>query len=277
MKFGVARKWAPDYGKYILQLYKHRVDYWEIGFAFGVPEVPKDLTKVAEKYNVKLSGHLPFWINLGDLKKKQKNFEYLKKGFYISEIFETVCVFHIGYYKGLSPTEFINNAISQLKELLREYDPKGKIGIETTGRIKEAGSLEEVLRIVKEINDERIIPVIDFAHIFARNYGKFPVTIEDFLKILESIEEFDFYYFHAGGVLFDRRGEKKHVSIVKSPFPIENLMEALRIFGKDIVLIIESPDSFKDIEMIRKGCVKRRDLDLESFWIRGDVSGYNVQ
>lgn len=73
IKMGVARKYAKDLDCYIRKIAKEGVNAFEIGFAYGVPEMfPEEYLKCAEDCQVKLSGHLPFWINLENLNNQEK-------------------------------------------------------------------------------------------------------------------------------------------------------------------------------------------------------------
>ena len=80
MKLGVARKFGPDISKYITQLHAQNIDAYEIGFAYGPRNISEQDLTIANNNNVKLSGHLPFWINLGNLDNAEKNIKYLSDG-----------------------------------------------------------------------------------------------------------------------------------------------------------------------------------------------------
>ncbi len=249
MRFGVARKYGNDIAQFVRGLIENGILAYEMGFAYGIPEeIPRDALEISKKHDFVLSCHLPFWINLG--KQREKNVEYLTKGLRIAEQLGSVAVFHLGFYGDKNWNEIKNyaeNAIEQSLEIVNAQ--RGMLGIETTGKQRAIGTLEEVLELVVSINNDRVIPVIDWSHVYARNNGVYPRKHKDFIQILEKFERelgYRPFYFHAGGVEYKNGNEIRHVSAKKMDY-IPQLISALRELGyNDCTLIVESPDSIND-------------------------------
>jgi len=87
-----------------------------------------------------------------------------------------------------SPREALDDLIkvmNQVVEIMQSRGVKVKLAPETTGRISQLGSLDEVLTICERV--EQTEPVIDWAHIYARTHGSLK-TSSDFAKIIDKIE-----------------------------------------------------------------------------------------
>src|SRR6266516_6806023 len=81
-------------------------------------------------------------------------------------------VFHPGFLLGRTREEAIDSVVEQLGELrlrLEEKDRAVPFGIEVMGRVRDLGSLEDVLEISRRCGWVR--PVLDFAHMHATSDG----------------------------------------------------------------------------------------------------------
>lgn len=256
IKFGVARKYAKDLPEYILTLNQSNIDAYEIGFAYGSPERLAEDIITLSKNRVKLSCHLPLWINLGNPNNK-KNIDYLIAGLKIAEQLESVGVFHLGFYGNRKWDEIKYNAKDIIKEALSISDvKKAKLGIETTGKQKAIGTVDEIIELIKMIDDERVIPIIDWSHLYARSNGVYPYTFQDFREILENFEReigYKPFYFHGGGIKYKNGNEIKHISAKVFEPPLPYLFTTLRELGyNDFTLIVESPDSIEDVKWLKR-------------------------
>jgi deoxyribonuclease-4 len=163
---------------------------------------------------VALSCHLPFWINLGN-EKRDKNVEYLVQGLRIAHQIESVAVFHLGFYGGQPFEQLLPAIISILHEVADKAGMgAGRLGIETTGKQKALGTVDEVLAIVAAVEDERFMPVIDWAHLYARANGSCPTSRQHVRDILRKCDDAcpGISYFHGGGIEFSNGNELRHVS-----------------------------------------------------------------
>jgi len=263
IKLGIARKYAKDLDNYIQKIAAQNIDAFEIGFAFGVPRpFPQDFLKTSKKYNVELSGHLPFWINLGNLEKTTKNIEYLIQGIKVAEELQSTVVFHLGFY-GKNNYEIIKkNILFCFKEVLNSIQLKnGKIGIETIGKQKAIGNIDEVIDIFNSLNNPNIVPIIDWSHIFAYSNGTILRSYDGFCEILSKFERKCINkpnYFHGGSVIYENGNEKKHISAKNLSPSMTILISALRDNGyTDYTLIIESPDSINDVNWLKEDFIDK--------------------
>ena len=83
-------------------------------------------------------------------------------------------VFHPGFLLGRTREEAIASVCEQLGELRERLAAKDRavpFGIEVMGRVRELGSLEDVVEIARHLDWVR--PVVDFAHMHATSDGAF--------------------------------------------------------------------------------------------------------
>jgi len=255
VKLGVARKFAPDLVEYITFLGRAGVDALEIGFAFGIPpKLDNEAIAAAKKCEVALSCHLPFWINLGN-DNTQKNIEYLTAGLRVANQLGSIAVFHLGFYGGKSFDRLLPSIVSTLREVVDRMGPGiGRLGIETTGKQKALGTVEEIAAIVTNLDGERFIPVVDWAHIYARTDGECPTSVRDVDTILDRCNEVctGISYFHGGGIEYKNGNEIRHVSVISGSPSVEMIIATLLERCPDgLTYIVESPDSIEDVKWLR--------------------------
>jgi deoxyribonuclease-4 len=260
-RFGVARLYAGDLSVFLQKLYENSIEAYEIGFAYGVPnEFPKDVVRQAEKLGIQLSAHIPFFLSWANEEKSLNSIEHLRRGINFAVQAKTVAVCHLGYYgaktfEELRPTmvSAIFNAVDSVSEHNKVDHPV--LGIETTGKRSEIGLVDEVLSMVSDLSVDLAIPVIDWAHIFARSDGKFPKTIDDFHKILTQLEDqigVKNFYFHGSGIEYKNGQEKKHLSLKTCKPPLPYLFAILKDLGYEYTFIVESPDAIQDLIWIKE-------------------------
>ena len=241
-------------------LKKLNLNAMEIEFVRGVylkKETAIEIGKLAKKLGIKLSIHAPYFINLCNPEKIKKSQERILKsceiGHYLGAKY---IVFHPGYYGKLSPEKayyLVKRSCEELARIIEKNKWNVVLGLETTGKKSQFGTLEENLQISKEVR--RCAPVIDFAHIYARNNGKI-----NFGEILDKVKNFKELHTHFSGIEFSEKGEKKHLEILSKKPNFEELAKELikRGFDKkrDIIIISESPileqDSLKMKKILEK-------------------------
>ena len=260
--FGVARLYGKDMNVLLQNLKTNSVEAYEIGFAYGVDEnLPEETVKLADTLGIRLSGHIPFFISWMDQEKKLNSIKHLVKGMSFAAKLQTIAVCHLGYYGGKSFQELRSEIIKGIREALakvteRSYLISGPvIGLETTGKKNEIGTLDEILSIVNALSIDVAIPVIDWAHLFARSNGQFPLKTDDFLKTLYRLEKetsLKKFYFHASGIEYKDGSEKKHQSAKSCQPPLPYLFSALNKAGYDYTLIVESPEAIADLTWLKE-------------------------
>src|SRR5437667_1078538 len=93
-------------------------------------------------------------------------------------------VFHPGFLLGREREEAIDSVVEQLGELRGRLEGKDRavpFGIEVMGRVRELGSVDDVVEISRRLPWVR--PVIDFAHMHATTDGAM-TSVEPFVEAL---------------------------------------------------------------------------------------------
>jgi len=161
-----------------------------------------------------------------------------------------IVVFHPGWYGDSDKKEAVERVVRNLREIAEHREQYGfrnvLLGVETTGRTKEVGSLDEVIEICSRL--ECVRPVIDFAHLYARSMGRFIVSKDDVLRVIDALEKPGREYvtpvhIHFSKVEFGRGGEIRHRALSDENYGPEfrYVCEALCEVGIDAIIISESP------------------------------------
>ncbi|MCI8422453.1 MAG: TIM barrel protein [Lawsonibacter sp.] len=181
-----APQWIADFG----------LDCYEYQCGKGV-HVGKDTAmKIGERARaagISLSIHAPYFINLANPshESRMKNNGYILASCAVADwMGASRVVIHTGALMGRSRQEALDTAKQNLTALL---DFCGGAGLghitlcpETMGKINQLGDFEEVLALCAL--DERLVPCIDFGHLYARSLGA-DDGLEAFRRMLDRMEE----------------------------------------------------------------------------------------
>jgi deoxyribonuclease IV len=155
-------------------------------------------------------------------------------------------VFHPGFLLGRTRVAAIKSITEQLAELRERLEAKGRavpFGVEVMGRVREIGSLDDVIEISRRLGWVR--PVLDFAHLHATSDGAF-TDVEPFAAALEAaddvLEPGAPFHIHFSDIAFANRNETKHLPYGEGTLRAEPLKQALRKFRRTANVISESPD-----------------------------------
>jgi deoxyribonuclease-4 len=155
-------------------------------------------------------------------------------------------VFHPGFLLGRTRAAAIKSIAEQLGELRERLEAKGRavpFGVEVMGRVREIGSLDDVLEISRRLGWVR--PVLDFAHLHATSDGAF-TNVEPFAAALEAADEVlepgAPFHIHFSDIAFANRNETRHLPYGEGTLRAEPLKQALRRFRRTANVISESPD-----------------------------------
>jgi deoxyribonuclease-4 len=209
----------------------------------------KKFSLIAKKYNISISTHAPYFINLNSLSKEtiKKSKNILIRALEISDCLNAkVCVVHAGYYSGKDKKETFNIIKAGIKEIIKKANCKTLLGIEVMGKQSQFGGLKETLELCKNVANTT--PVIDFAHIHARGNGCIK-TKQDFIDILNLCKKYNFtkLHCHFSGILYKNGNEKKHLPIDSKEPDYVILAKILKQRNDfDLTFICESPNSLKD-------------------------------
>ncbi len=221
----------------------------EIEFVRGVnlsSEKARELGEIADFLGVELSVHAPYYINLAseDEKKIKASIErILLSAERAHEMGAKIVVVHAGYY-GKNKEAAHRKILEACKLIVEKIESSGwdvKIGLETMGKLSQWGTLEEIKEVWKET--KLCIPVVDFAHIYARNGGSI-----DYSEIFDKLKSFKLKHLHAhfSGISFTKTlaggNEKKHLPIREAKGPsFEPLAKEILKRKANITIISESP------------------------------------
>jgi len=179
-----------------------------------------------------------------------------------------VVVFHPGFYGKKTRREVFSNCLEALKEVVEAMNALGiknvKIGPETMGKLSQFGSLDEILGLCEDT--EQTQPVIDWAHLHARDRGRFK-TVDDFRKVVEEIEKrlgteaAKDMHCHFTKIEFTNKGEKRHRTMDETSYGPDFAMLAKTIaeFKLRSVVISESP--VQDADAIKMRNILREELN----------------
>lgn len=176
--------------------------------------------ELADKYNLTLTMHAPYYISLASLKEEvvERSKLEIKKAFELASWLGVKrIIFHPG--GGYGKTELdrkngIKRLIDALNSIKDEIDTEHiKIYPEIGGKVNQLGSLDEIIEICKNVDYAR--PCIDLAHLHARELGSM-TSKEKIIEVLKKLEKelgrniLEETHFHVYPVDYTENGEKVH-------------------------------------------------------------------
>jgi len=138
----------------------------------------------------------------------------------------------------------------KVQGMIKKEKIKAKIGLETMGKQKVFGSLEEIIEICQNVKGT--IPVIGMGHIHARTNGGLKKR-EDFEEIFQKLKPLRLrhYLIHITGVLYENGNEYYHLPIKKGDMPLAPLIDFILDNNYNVTFISESPLLEHDAVYIR--------------------------
>lgn len=227
---------------------EQRLRTMEVEFVRGV-KMKNDLARqcgdAARELGISLSIHAPYYINLASAEKDKRRasikriMDSCERGHHLGA---THVVFHAAYYGKLSPEStyrIVRESVDGMQSVLDKKGWKVKLAPETTGKVSQWGTLDEILQLCKETGCSFCI---DFAHIYARNRGKI-----DYVKVLENVRKAGYTHVqaHFSNINYGLKGELNHLVLDGKP-PFEPLARELLDRDLDATIISESPITWKD-------------------------------
>ena len=229
-------------------------------------EKARRLGEEAKKYDIVLSMHAPYFINLaGSEDVINRSLQRLRQALIAAEWMGAYAiVFHPGYYKGnKSKEEAVRKVIEALKNLMEEVSDtitRPQIAPETTGKTSQVGDVDEVIEICRNV--PRCRPCVDWAHLHARYQGNFIRSVDDVLRVIEKIERelgssaVNPLHTHFSKIEFGKGGEKEHHTLGEKEYgpEWEHVCKAYLETGISAVVISESPILDRDAILMKKVC-----------------------
>lgn len=209
------------------------------------------LRKLARRADIALSVHAPIAAFLGHRERGGRKHRMAVGMLDHSAGIALACgaepvVFHPGFLLGRERGDALAAVVEQLGDLRERLEPKGRavaFGLEIMGRVRELGTLEDVLAVCSQLPWVR--PVLDFAHLHAVTDGGF-TSADTFATVLRAadaaLDPGPPFHIHFSDISFANRNEKAHLPYGQGTLRAEPLAEALAGFQRSATVIGESPD-----------------------------------
>lgn len=231
-------------------------------------ERAKEFGSEALKNDVKLSLHAPYYINLASAKRTtieasvKRLVDSVQASLWMGSY---IVVFHAGYYSDApSKREALEWVIKNLTQVVEFRESIGAnsvlLGMETTGKKSQVGDINEAVTVSKKLNG--VVPVVDWAHLYARFEGKFIVHEDDVRRVIDTIEEelgshvLKPLHTHFSKIEYGRGGERKHRILAEENYgpDFKIVCKALHEAGVEAVFISESPILEQDALIMKSIC-----------------------
>jgi deoxyribonuclease-4 len=223
---------------------------FESGFWMDYPFAER-LGELAREHDVAHSVHAPLFGFMGHVEASGRKFTSAvgaldrSAGIAAASGAELV-VFHPGFLLGRSRDDAIDAVVEQLGTLRERLEGKERavpFGIEVMGRVRDLGSVDDVVEISRRVGWVR--PVLDFAHMHATSDGAF-LEADPFaaaLALADGILEPEApFHIHFSDIAFANRNETKHLPYGEGSLRADPLRDALAGFDRAATVISESPD-----------------------------------
>ena len=240
------------------------LDCMEVEFVKGVKmgsDMAEKIGQKAKELGVRLSVHAPYYVNLNAAEegKRLASMErLLASARMAAKCGAESVVFHSGYYgKDDEETAFenIKRGAQEVVSILRAERSRVVLRPETMGKRRQFGSLEEILRLCREVDG--LAPCVDFSHIHAREGRGKANSYREFDRILRKVERklgkkaLKNMHIHVSGVEYGNRGELKHLNLDESDFRYDEWVQALKDAEVEGMVICESPIQEHDAVLLK--------------------------
>ena len=225
----------------------------EIGFAGGFwldYDAAPELAAALHAQDVVLSVHAPLAAFMGHADRGKKFNMALGMLDHTAGLAKaagaTVIVIHPGFLLGRERERAIDDVVDQLGDLKARLEQKDRLvpfGVEVMGRVRDLGTVDDVIAIASRVDFVR--PVLDFAHMHATSDGAY-LDVEHFATALaaaDAVLEPDApFHIHFSDIAYANRNETKHLPYGEGTLRAEPLRDALAGFDRSATVISESPD-----------------------------------
>jgi len=196
------------------------------------------LKDMAQKYNIELAIKHPSLTDQPDMDLKILT---TVTGIMDARTF----VISPNFYSRMPREQAVKLVVYKINEILGSSSASVKIGVETTGRTDELGSLEDVIDIAKR--SRRVEPILNWGNIHARGVGALR-TEGDFKSIISKVAQnfgniwLNNAYFLFSGVSYGPSGKIKNIPLARSDIKLEYLIKGIMSFNIKGTIIFEDPD-----------------------------------
>lgn len=214
------------------------------------------LKEAFDSKGITFSVHAPYYISMSSLEedKRLNSVNYLLQSCaLVKALGGRRVIFHAGSCGKQSREAALEKALDTMRRAVQAVDEAGygdcTLCPETMGKVNQLGTLDEVLALCSV--DERIIPCMDFGHLYARSQGtelNDETAPADYAAILDAIaaalpgERAKKFHAHFSRIAYTKGGEKCHLTFADTEFgpPPAPLMQLLKTRGLAPTIICES-------------------------------------
>lgn len=226
------------------------------------PSVLSAIGREAEKHNIKMSFHTPYFISLSGVveEKRLNSINYIRQSLDAAKLLGAgTIVVHSGSAAKITRDEAMRLAGDTLVKTLSAVDTYGiKIGLETMGKVNQLGTLDEVLELCRI--DSAFVPIVDFGHLNARDLGGVFVSADDYLRVFDKIDHAlgadvaSNLHCHFSKIEWTGSGEKRHLTFADEIYGpnFEPLVEVIYKNNLTPTIICESAGTQSDDALAMK-------------------------
>ena len=203
------------------------------------------LKEAFDAKGITFSVHAPYYISMSSLEedKRLNSVNYLLQSCaLVKALGGRRVIFHAGSCGKQSREAALEKALDTMRRAVQAVDEAGYgdciLCPETMGKVNQLGTLDEVLALCGV--DERIIPCVDFGHLYARSQGtelNDETAPADYAAILDAIaaalpgERAKKFHAHFSRIAYTKGGEKCHLTFADTEFgpPPAPLMQLLNV------------------------------------------------
>lgn len=220
----------------------------ELQFSHNIwmkPKVADEARDLIKSLGIDVSVHAPYYINLANPAKagasKKRILDCCDR---VKRFGGTIVVFHPGYYGKKDKEEVFDIMVKACKEMAKKTS--ALLGPETTSRESQFGTLDELVRLSREVGSRSCVPVVDFSHIYARANGKI-----NYKEVLDKMKRFKHIHSHFTGVDYKSPGDA-HLPISSKKPDFAPLAKEIKKRKLDITIVNESPYLERDALLMKR-------------------------
>ena len=243
------------------------LDIYEYSLGNGInlkPETAKEMGEEAEKNNILVSVHAPYYINFANpsLEARAKSVNYCINSLKYLEAFKgNKCIIHSGSCLKQTRQEALKNLYLGFDDLLSEIYNQGLnkyyLCPETMGKYQQIGTYEEIIDLCSI--DKCLIPTLDFGHINCVMQGELK-TEDDYRKIfdycLNKLGRFktENLHIHFSKIEYTNKGEVKHLDFSDEKYGPDYLpmLKVIKEYNLKPTVICESKGKMATDALILK-------------------------
>jgi len=154
------------------------------------------------------------------------------------------------FYKMVPRDQARSLVVYKINEIVNEMQIRTKIGVETTGRRDELGSLEDVLDVIERTTDTE--PIVNWGNLHSRGAGEL-LSPSDFQFVINAVKQKigmgwlrnAFFFFSCSS--YGPSGKIRPIPLGKCDMKLEHLIKEIMSFNMNGTLIFDDPDREKFI------------------------------